>query len=410
MNKIKCRHCGEKLQLKLIDLGYAPHTNELLSESAKCQSQIYSPLRVWVCKICRLVQIEDHYTPKEIFRDDYPYFSSTSKSWLRHAEAYSEKITKLLELNSKSFVLEVASNDGYLLKNFVSRAIPCLGVEPTLSTANQSIQNGIPTLIEFFSSELAEKIVKNYQKVDLFIGNNVYAHVPDINDFTRGIKKVLAINGVVNIEFPHLLNLIDKTQFDTIYHEHYSYLSLFTVSKIFNAHGLKIYDVEVLPTHGGSLRIYASHIESEYLETENFNHIMKLEGDYGLYDDRVYLDFNKKVSEIKNSLISFLIKCKDQNKIVVGYGAASKGVTLLNYAGVKPDLLPVVFDSAKAKQNKCLPGSGIPVLPPDQISKYNPDYIIIFPWNIYDELKKDCIGYCGNKVTFVKFIPEFRLD
>ena len=406
---MNCRHCNEELKHEFIDLGKAPPSNNYLTSANLNSPENYFPLRVMVCNNCWLVQTQDFNNADELFTDEYAYFSSTSKSFLDHAKDYSNKIINYLQLNEESFVVELASNDGYLLKNFHSKNIPCLGIEPTASTAAASREMGIETLEEFFGTELAMNLSKN-KKADLIIGNNVYAHVPDINDFTLGIKELLSNTGTVTLEFPHLLELVTNNQFDTIYHEHYSYLSLHAVAQIFNKSELKIYKVDILSTHGGSIRVYGCHIDEDKIIDNSFNSLLEKEKAHGVDDLNFYKNFNKKAEDIKNEFHSFLIDCKKNDLTVCGYGAAAKGNTLLNYSGIKKDLISFVCDAASAKQNKFLPGSNIPILHPDILNQENNiDYIIIFPWNIADEIisQLDFLKKTGTK--FVKAIPKLTI-
>jgi SAM-dependent methyltransferase len=383
---MKCRHCGAELEVSFLDLGVAPPSNAYLSASDLRSPEKWYPLRVMVCAQCWLVQTEDYTFSDELFRSDYAYFSSTSTSWLEHAATYCAMIRQRLSLTKNSLVIEVASNDGYLLKNFVAAGIPCLGIEPTDGTADAAERLGIPVLREFFGEFLGKRIAEENRQADLIIGNNVYAHLPDINDFTSGLKAALKPGGTVTLEFPHLLNLIAQCQFDTVYHEHFSYLSLYTVSRIFEKSGLRIYDVEPLPTHGGSLRVYGCHADDLRPTSPVVNDLMEEEKQKGLRDVDVYRSFQCRADKIKDDLLIFLIEQKRSGKTVAAYGAAAKGNTLLNYAGIKPDLLPFVCDAAPSKQGKFLPGSHIPVFPPSVLRKNKPDTILILPWNIAEEI------------------------
>jgi len=383
---MKCRHCYTELEHTFLDLGFAPPSNAYLGTSSTSQSEVYFPLRLKVCTSCWLVQTEDYSRASDLFTSDYAYFSSTSSSWLMHAKKYVNKVTELFHLNESSFVIEVASNDGYLLKNFVDRSIPCLGIEPTDSTADQAEKNNVPTIRSFFGEVLANDLISKGKQADLIIGNNVFAHVPDINDFTKGLKKVLKANGVITLEFPHLLKLLKYSQFDTVYHEHYSYLSLYAVQKIFASVGLKIFDVEELTTHGGSLRVYGCHADDQREITNQVDAILLEEKKFGMQSLEIYLQFQEKADKIKNDFIEFLIIQKRAGKKVVGYGAAAKGNTLLNYSGIKTDLIISVCDMAPSKQGKLLPGSHIPILHPKKTFEIKPDFVVIFPWNIKDEV------------------------
>ena len=405
---MNCRHCKTALEHCFIDLGFAPPSNAYLSEPDLRKPEKYFPLKLFVCENCWLVQTEDYVEVDELFSNDYAYFSSVSQGWLEHAENYVAMITDRLGLGMQSHVIEVAANDGYLLKNFVEAGFPCLGIEPTESTARVAESLGIPMLREFFGKQLGKDLAKDGRRADLIIGNNVYAHVPDINDFTAGLKAALKPDGTITLEFPHLLQLIEHNQFDTVYHEHFSYLSLSTVMQVFSKAGLRIWDVEELSTHGGSLRIYGCHVEDAREENLSVSNILKKEQEHGLQDINTYRDFQLKVDKVKNDLITFLIEQKRQGKKVAAYGAAAKGNTLLNYAGVKPDLLSFVCDAAQSKQGKFLPGSHIPILQPAVLREEKPDYILILPWNIQEEVvrKTGYVREWGGK--FVIAIPSLK--
>lgn len=394
---------------RMVDLGYAPPSNALRKMEDLNRPELSYPLRVYVCEHCWLVRTEDYMGSETLFPPDYVYFSSTSTTWLRHAERYTEKIIALLGLHQGSFVIEIASNDGYLLKNFVQKDIPCLGIEPAEQVAEVAERQGIPVLRRFFNKELAEELAQKGQQADLIIGNNVYAHVPDISDFTRGLKILLKPEGTITLEFPHLLNLVQFAQFDTMYHEHYSYLSLYTVQRIFEQAGLKIWDVEELPTHGGSLRVYGCHREDIRVEGNSVKKLLEEEMKEGLRDLKVYSEFQDKVNRIKNMFLMFLIDCKGKGKNVVGYGAAAKAATLINYAGVKPDLLPYICDAAPSKQGMFMPGSHIPIMHPSVLKEKRPDTVIIFPWNIAHEIAEQhrYIKEWGGR--FVTVMPEVRI-
>lgn len=374
------------LKHTFLDLGFAPPSNSYLSEAELSAPEIYFPLKLKVCDSCWLVQTEDYARAELFFSKDYAYFSSTSTSWLEHAARYTMNMTERLGLGADSFVIEVASNDGYLLKNFLAAGIPCLGIEPTASTASAAEQLGIPVLREFFGEALGKQLAREGRQADLIAGNNVYAHVPDINDFTRGLKAALKPNGTITLEFPHLMRLIEHTQFDTVYHEHFSYLSLHTVSRIFAAAGLRVCDVEELPTHGGSLRVFGCHAEDARVGSASLAAVQEAESDAGMQGLAVYEAFQQRADEVKNGLLSFLIEQKRAGKKVAAYGAAAKGNTLLNYAGVKQDLLSFVCDAAPSKQGKYLPGSHIPVFAPEKLKSEKPNIVLILPWNIAAEV------------------------
>ena len=375
---MKCRFCSSKKLQKIVDLGESPPSNAYLSEENRDKLENIFPLKIFVCKECWLVQTEDFASRETFFDDSYAYFSSASKSWLKHASEYVDMIVDELGLNKKKFVTEIASNDGYLLKNFLKKDIPCLGVEPTESTAMASMNLGIKVLQKFFGETTALEIQSNYGYSDLIIGNNVYAHVPDINDFTKGLKILLNKNGTINLEFPHIVNLIKKNQWDTIYHEHYSYFSVLTLESIFKYHGLKIYKIQKITTHGGSLRIFACHSESNKKIDNSVMEILEYEKKINLDSLLGYSSIQKKADKNVKDVLDFLIEKKQEKKIVVAYGAAAKGNTLLNYAGIKEDLLPVVFDASPSKQGKYLPGSKIPILDPIHLKEYDPDFVLIF--------------------------------
>ena len=405
---MNCRHCGSHLEHTFLDLGFAPPSNAYLNQADLTKPEKYYPLKVKVCSHCWLVQTEDYAQADELFSSDYAYFSSTSSGWLAHATKYAKSMIERFKLNANSFVMEIASNDGYLLKNFVDAGVPCLGIEPTASTAAAAEKLGIPVLREFFGEALGKQLATK-QQADLIAGNNVYAHVPDINDFTRGLKAALKSNGTITLEFPHLMRLIEHTQFDTVYHEHFSYLSLYTVDRIFKAAGLRVWDVDQLPTHGGSLRIYGCHTEDTRDTNENVIALLAEEAQCGLKTLETYQKFQAKADKVKNDLLTFLIEQKTAGKKVAAYGAAAKGNTLLNYAGVKPDLLPFVCDAAAAKQGKYMPGSHIPILPPSALAKSTPDYLLILPWNIAPEVKQQNAALAVQAVKFVTAVPELTI-
>lgn len=383
---MKCRYCSKQLNSKVLDLGFAPHSNAYLSSSDLMRHEKYYPLQIYVCENCWLVQTVGETNCEELFDEDYSYFSSTSKSWLKHASDYCSMIAKRLNLNKHSNVVEIASNDGYLLKNFLQDNIPCYGIEPTKSTADASRMLGIDVIQSFFTEALAKELAISRGKANLIIGNNVYAHVPDIRDFTRGLKELLADGGTITLEFPHLLNLVIKNQFDTIYHEHYSYLSLAVVARIFTDAGLKIIDVEALPTHGGSIRVYGAHLNDERVVSNQYHELLSCEETNCLGSLEAYKKLQYEATRLKNELLFFLLECFRNNKKVFAYGAAAKGNTLLNFAGIKPDFLPFICDAAKSKQSKYMPGSHIPIIDPAEIKIQKPDYILILPWNISEEI------------------------
>lgn len=406
---MNCRHCKSVLEHQFLDLGFAPPSNAYLTVLNVNAPELYFPLKLFVCNKCWLVQTQDYARADELFNADYAYFSSTSKSWLEHAAQYVDKMCTSFLLNNKSYVIEIASNDGYLLKNFIAAGVPCLGIEPTASTAAAAEAIGIPVIREFFGLDLAKKLAKEDKLADLILGNNVYAHVPNINDFTLGLAAVLKQNGIITLEFPHLLQIIKENQFDTVYHEHFSYFSLHTISLIFKHAGLRIWDVERLPTHGGSLRVYGCHAKSSHATTAAVEALLNEESNYGLQQLATYQSFQECANKVKNDFLAFLIEQKRMGKSVAAYGAAAKGNTLLNYAGVKPDLLPYVCDAAPSKQGKYMPGSHIPILAPEVLLEKKPDVVVIFPWNITQEvIEQNAIIYkWGGK--FVTAIPSMRI-
>jgi SAM-dependent methyltransferase len=406
---MKCRHCHSELGPAFLDLGFAPPSNAYLGVAQLQEPELYFPLKLRVCERCWLVQTEDYARADELFKSDYAYFSSVSRTWLDHAARYAEQMCGRLGLSAQSFVIEVASNDGYLLKNFVERGIPCLGIEPTDSTAAAAEAVGVPVLREFFGQRTAERLVREGRSADLIAGNNVYAHVPDINDFTLGLKTVLKPTGTITLEFPHFERLMEQVQFDTVYHEHFSYLSLTAVARIFEAAGLRVFDVERLPTHGGSLRVFGCHQDDARSTLPTVAAVLAGEAASGLREASTYLELQNKANKIKDDLLSFLIEQKRAGKVVGAYGAAAKGNTLLNYAGVRPDLLPFVCDAAPSKQGKLLPGSHIPIVAPAELIARKPDYVLILPWNISAEIisQQSAVRDWGAK--FVVAVPELKI-
>ncbi len=405
-----CRHCGTPLIHRFLDLGYAPPSNAYLTPEALHRPEITYPLRLMVCGECFLVQTEDFADREIFFEADYAYFSSTSKSWLDHAARYATMVTERFALGSDNLVIEVASNDGYLLHNFLSAQIPCLGIEPTAATAATAEALGIPVLREFFGQSLAEALVVEGRRADLVAGNNVYAHVPDINDFTLGLAKILKPQGVVTLEFPHLMRLVEFCQFDTVYHEHFSYLSLTTVTRIFAAAGLRVFDVEELPTHGGSLRVFGCLHGADHATVPSVTALLTEETARGMADLAYYAAFQPRADALKDAFLRFLLDARRDGKSVAAYGAAAKGNTLLNYAGVRPDLLPFVCDAAPSKQGKLMPGSHIPILPPEALRTDRPDYLLILPWNIAAEIRAQLDYLATDGTRFVIAVPELRIE
>lgn len=403
-----CRFCGTPLTRTFVNLGAAPASNSYLRAADLHRSEMHHPLHAYVCGSCYLVQLEEFETPEQIF-SDYAYFSSYSESWLRHAATYCASMSMRFGLGRDSHVVEVASNDGYLLKNFVRQGMRVLGVEPAGNVAKAAIDAGVPTMISFFGRETARRIVGNGVKADLMVANNVMAHVPNLNDFVGGFKVLLAPEGVITVEFPHLLNLMRENQFDTIYHEHFSYFSFLTAESLFAAHGLRIFDVEKLTTHGGSLRIYGCHTDARHETTSHVEDLLSEERDAGLDDIAAYNGFEEKVHAVKWGLLSFLLRAKEQRKTVAAFGAAAKGNTLLNYCGVGPEFIEYVVDSNPHKQGLYMPGSRIPIYAPDHIRETRPDYVLILPWNLADEIASghDYISSWGGR--FVVPIPDVRI-
>ena len=406
---MKCRHCGALLEHNFIDLGFAPPSNAYLQAEQLSRPEVHFPLRVKVCDQCWLVQTEDYASADELFSADYAYFSATSSSWVDHAARYADMITDRLRLGPDSFVIEIASNDGYLLKNFVAKGIPCLGIEPTESTATAAEAVGVPVMQEFFGEALGLQLVANGQQADLIAGNNVYAHVPDINDFTRGLAAALKPEGTITLEFPHLLPLIEHTQFDTIYHEHFSYLSLTAVTSIFTAAGLRIWDVERLPTHGGSLRVYGCHNTARMDATDHVDALLLQERQFGITRRQTYTAFQARADRVKDDFLAFLIGEKRAGRTVAAYGAAAKGNTLMNYAGVRPDLLPYVCDAAPSKQGRFMPGSHIPIRSPEALRESPPDIVVILPWNIAAEIRDQLADLAEQGTRFVTAVPELTI-
>lgn len=406
---MRCRHCGNGSFIPFADLQNAPPSNAMLTQAALNQPEAFYPLVVQVCDSCFLAQVDEHKSASEIFDSSYTYFSSFSRSWLEHSERFAAMATERFGLGGQSQVVEIASNDGYLLQYFHRRQIPVLGVEPAANTAEAAIAKGIPTIVDFFGHRLAAERLG--ASADLIVANNVFAHVPDINDFCAGLKTALKPHGVVSLEFPHLLRLIQQTQFDTIYHEHFSYLSLRTAVRILAAHGLKAFDVEQLPTHGGSLRLFAAHGEDETRQQSSaIAAILAEEAHAGLGARAIYEGFQPRVDRVRADFLKFLLQQRDAGARVAGYGAAAKGNTLLNYCGVKgAELIGFVADASPHKQGRFLPGSHIPVTAPERIDSDRPDFIIIFPWNLRDEIAAQLAYARQWGAKFVVAIPELEI-
>ena len=408
---MKCRFCQNPLSREFIDLVNSPPSNSYLHAENLAEPEVFYPLRVFVCEKCFLVQIDEFKKADEIFDENYAYFSSFSKSWLEHSRKYVEMMCGRFGFDENSQVVEVASNDGYLLQFFQEKNVPVLGIEPTLSTAQAAREKGIESWTEFFGTELARKLVAENRQADLLLGNNVLAHVPNVNDFVQGLKIALKPDGIVTMEFPHLLQLVENNQFDTIYHEHFSYLSLYTTEKIFARQNLTIFDVEEISTHGGSLRIFAKHTENESLEnTANVEKLLAKEKEFGLLGLDYYANFQQKADRAKYDFLVFLIEQKRLGKKIAAYGAAAKGNTLLNYCGVKKDLIDFVVDASPQKQNLFLPASHIPVVDESFIKREKPDFVIILPWNIKEEIfvQLDYIREWNAK--FVVAIPKLEVS
>ena len=407
---MNCRYCKNELSHEFADLGFSPPSNSFLTAAQLSAPETFYPLKIMVCEKCFLVQIDEFAKHDDIFSADYAYFSSFSSGWLAHAKAYTGMMIQRFGFNESSRVIEIASNDGYLLQYFKEKNVPVLGIEPTANTAAAAKEKGIDCVVDFFSVALAEKLARENKKADLLLGNNVLAHVPDINDFVGGLKILLKDNGVITFEFPHLLQLLDKNQFDTIYHEHFSYLSLIAVKQIFESQKLEIFDVEEVTTHGGSLRIFAKHKEDDSKAiSANVQQMLDKETVFGLKELSVYETFQEKAEKVKNDFTEFLIKAKKEGKKVAAYGAAAKGNTLLNFAGTRKDLLEFVVDASPHKQNKFLPGMHIPVYSEEKIRTEQPAYIVILPWNLKEEISAqlDYIKAWGGK--FAVAVPELQI-
>jgi len=404
-----CLFCKAELEHTLVDLGMSPLCESYLRADQINQMEPFYPLHVYVCSRCFLVQLQEYVNPKDIF-SDYLYFSSYSDSWLAHAKAYVEKMTDRFQLNKSSLVVEVASNDGYLLQYFVANGIPVLGIEPAANIAPVAVRKGVPTLVKFFGVETARELVAQGKRCDLLLGNNVLAQVPDLNDFVAGMKILLAPTGVITIEFPHLMRLMDENQFDTIYHEHFSYFSFVTAEKIFAAHGLTLFDVEELSTHGGSLRIYGRHAEDSSKPVDARVHELRgREEAAGFISLERYTSFAEQVNETKRKLLEFLIGAKRSGKRIAGYGAPGKGNTLLNFCGIRTDFLDYTVDRSPHKHGKFLPGTHIPIFSPERIKQTQPDYILILPWNLKNEIMEQLAYVREWGGQFVVPIPEVKI-
>jgi SAM-dependent methyltransferase len=407
---MKCRHCGAEVSLALIDLGSAPPSNAYLTALTLHLPEKWFPLKVLVCSECWLAQTEDTTGAEDLFDAEYAYFSSYSSTWLRHAESYVADMQARFGLSEASHVVEIAANDGYLLQYVKARGIACLGIEPTASTAAAARAKGLDIVKDFFGVRLARELVDQGKQADLIAANNVLAHVPDINDFVAGFTALLKPQGVATFEFPHLLRLITENQFDTIYHEHFSYLSLTAVSRILAHNGLTVFDVEELPTHGGSIRVFAQRTDSgTHAVITRLAEMMEREHAVGISTLDYYAGFQSRADQITNAFLTFLIEAKNGGKKVVAYGAAAKGNTLLNYAGVRPDLLPWVIDRNPSKQGKYLPGSRIPIVDEMRLREERPDYVLILPWNLRGEVMEQLAYIRDWGGQFVTAVPELRI-
>lgn len=407
---MKCRHCGTELKLPMVDLGSAPPSNAYLTEQTLHAPEKWFPLRVLVCEHCWLAQTEDFAQADELFDSEYAYFSGFSNSWLAHSERYVEDMAARFHLSADSHVVEIAANDGYLLQYVKARNIPCTGVEPTASTAAAARAKGIPIVEDFFGIRLAKELVAQGKQADLTAANNVLAHVPDINDFVGGFSVLLKPQGVATFEFPHLLKLIAENQFDTIYHEHFSYLSLSAVDRIFAANGLSVFDVEEHSTHGGSLRVFAQRSDTgRQARSARVDALLERESQAGMLSAEYYSDFQRKTEQVKDDLLEFLLEAKRHGKSVAAYGAAAKGNTLMNFAGVRPDLIPFVVDRNPAKQGKYMPGSRIPIVAEAVLREKHPDYVVILPWNLRNEVMQqlDYVQEWGGRL--VTAVPTLQM-
>ena len=410
MKQSKCRFCKNELKENFLDLGESPLSNSFLKKNELKKYERKFPLHAYVCRYCLLVQLEEFEAPKKIF-SEYAYFSSFSKTWLMHAEKYVEKMIKKYRFDKNSTIIEIASNDGYLLQFFLKKNIPVLGIEPAKNVAQSARKKGIPTITKFFGQDTAKSLINNGKKADLIIGNNVLAHVPNLNDFVKGLKILLKPNGIITLEFPHILKLIQKKQFDTIYHEHFSYFSFLTIKKIFLYHNLTIFDVDKLSTHGGSLRIHVKHTEDKTKKNSSkINLLIKEERKAGLHKISTYKKFQDEVIKIQNKIQKFFINKKIKNKIIVGYGAPAKGNTLLNFCKIDTKNIKFTVDKNPYKQGMYLPGTYIPIKKPIKISQIKPDYVLILPWNLKKEIIKE-LAYVKNwNGKLITLIPKISIE
>jgi len=406
---VKCRFCDTPLRHTFADLGLSPFANSYIKWEQLYQMESFYPLQVYVCETCFLVQLPEFQRPEEIF-GDYAYFSSYSESWLQHVKLYTDMMVKRFSIDPNWMVVEIASNDGYLLQYFKGKGIPVLGIEPARNVASAAQDAGIPSVVKFFGVQTATELADTGKYADLIIGNNVLAHVPDINDFVNGMKILLKPKGIITMEFPHLLRLVEEHQFDTIYHEHFSYFSLITVKKIFDTHGLTLFDVEELPTHGGSLRIYARHSEdSSKPVRRTVPELIERETRDGFTNLKYYLNFGDKLKEAKRNILEFMIGLKKEGKTIAGYGAPAKGNTLLNYCGIRTDFIDFTVDRSPHKQGHYLPGTRIPIFHPDKIKESRPDYLLILPWNLKEEIMGQMAHIRDWGGRFVVLIPHVKV-
>jgi len=409
MKNKNCRYCNANLTKTFVDLGISPLSNSYVSADKLNEKEVFYPLQVFVCEKCYLVQLSEFESPQNIF-NDYAYFSSYSDSWLKHAENYVKMMIKKFQINEENLVIELASNDGYLLQFFKKSGIPILGIEPAANVAKVAESKGIPTIVKFFGVDIAKELVRKKKQPDLIVGNNVLAHVPNLNDFVKGMKILLNQKGIITMEVPHLLQLIQNNQFDTIYHEHFSYFSLLSVNRIFSSHGLTIFDVEEIPTHGGSLRIFATHSENNTFHvSKKVDELIDKEKKFGLTNIDTYTEFSKKVQEIKKNIREFFINAKKEGKKIFCYGAAAKGNTLLNYCSIGRDFIDCVVDLSPYKQGLFLPGTHIPIKNPDYIKKIKPNYLVILPWNLKEEIMEQMSFIREWEGKFVVLIPEVKI-
>ena len=407
MSAAKCRYCRADLHAVVADLGTSPPSNALVDPARGAAAEVFFPLRVYVCERCWLVQLEQFQSPAEIFSDEYAYFSSYSSTWLAHVDAFAAAAIDRFELGGESLVVEVASNDGYLLKRFRDRGIRVLGLEPAANVANAAIAAGVPTVIEFLTAESGQALAARGQAGDLVVGNNVLAHVPDLNDFVAGLVALVKTSGVLTLEFPHVLRMVERSEFDTIYHEHFSYFSLAAAANVLEAHGLYVFDVDELPTHGGSLRVYARRMRSA--PAASVERVLHAERAAGLNTVAGYAALQKKAENVRTALLKFLNRCKGEGVRVAGYGAPAKATTLLNFCGIGTDLLEYTVDRSPHKQGKLVPGVRIPIAAPERIFETKPDYVLILPWNLRDEIREQMSGISAWGGKFVVPIPTLEI-